>query len=44
MMRAAGILADSAREIEKTNDTLARRAHKKDGNIIAKNKLMEKAL
>ena len=43
MMRTAAILADSAREIEKANDTVARRAHKKDGSLIAKNKLMEKA-
>ncbi|MHA1838441.1 MAG: F420-dependent methylenetetrahydromethanopterin dehydrogenase [Candidatus Ranarchaeia archaeon] len=43
MMRAAGLLADEAREIEKANDTVQRRPHKKDGSVLQKVKLLEKA-
>ena len=42
MMRIASMLADEAREIEKTNDTVFRNPHAKDGKILSKNKLMEK--
>ena len=42
MMRIAAILADSAREIEKGNDTVFRNPHSKDGEILKKVKLMDK--
>ena len=42
MMRIAAMLADSAREIEKGNDTVFRNPHSKDGEILKKVKLMEK--
>ncbi len=42
MMRIAGILADSAREIEKGNDTVLRTPHSKDGEILRKVKLLER--
>ncbi len=42
MMRIAAKLADEAREIEKSNDTVFRNPHSKDGRILSKFKLMEK--
>jgi len=42
MMRVAAILADEAREIEKSNDTVYRNPHARDGTILKKFKLMEK--
>jgi methylenetetrahydromethanopterin dehydrogenase len=42
MMRAAARLADEAREIEKSNDTVQRKPHFKDGSSITKKALMEK--
>jgi methylenetetrahydromethanopterin dehydrogenase len=40
--RTAAILADEAREIEKSNDTVSRKPHAKDGKILSKTKLYEK--
>ncbi|ADC65180.1 Methylenetetrahydromethanopterin dehydrogenase [Ferroglobus placidus DSM 10642] len=42
MMRIAAKLADEAREIEKSNDTVFRNPHARDGKILSKTKLMEK--
>ncbi len=42
MMRMASKLAEEAREIEKSNDTVFRSPHAKDGRILEKIKLMEK--
>ena len=42
MMRTAARLADEAREIEKTGDTVLRKPHFKDGALGAKRPLMEK--
>ncbi len=42
MMAAAAKLVDEAREIEKSQDTVFRRPHFDDGNILSKRKLMEK--
>jgi methylenetetrahydromethanopterin dehydrogenase len=42
MMRAAARLADEAREIEKSNDTVFRKPHYKDGASGTKKALMEK--
>ncbi len=42
MMRIASKLAEEAREIEKSNDTVFRSPHAKDGRILSKIKLMEK--
>ncbi len=42
MMRKAAQLADEARELEKTNDTLVRTPHSKKGEVLFKEKLMEK--
>lgn len=42
MMRCAAKLADEAREIEKSEDTLVRKPHSRDGIIMSKNKLLEK--
>jgi methylenetetrahydromethanopterin dehydrogenase len=42
MMRAAARLADEAREIEKSNDTVQRKPHFKDGASGTKKTLMEK--
>jgi methylenetetrahydromethanopterin dehydrogenase len=42
MMRAAARLADEAREIEKSNDTVQRKPHFKDGASGTKKALMEK--
>ncbi len=36
LMRIAGILADSAREIEKSNDTVLRTPHSRSGEILKK--------
>ncbi|HIH45281.1 MAG TPA: F420-dependent methylenetetrahydromethanopterin dehydrogenase [Candidatus Methanoperedenaceae archaeon] len=41
-MRAAGKLADEAREMEKANDSVLRRPHAKDGRLLSKKKLLEK--
>jgi len=40
--RIAAILADEAREIEKSNDTVSRKPHAKDGKILSKTKLYDK--
>jgi len=42
MMRTAARLADEAREIEKTGDTVLRKPHFKDGALGTKTSLMEK--
>nr|MDO8098246.1 F420-dependent methylenetetrahydromethanopterin dehydrogenase [Candidatus Njordarchaeota archaeon] len=42
MMRQAAMLAESAREIEKSGDSLYRQPHKKDGTLVSKTSLMEK--
>ncbi|MCX6687215.1 MAG: F420-dependent methylenetetrahydromethanopterin dehydrogenase [Methanoregula sp.] len=42
MMRAAAVLCDEAREIEKGCDGVIRKPHKKDGVIVSKNKLVAK--
>ncbi len=42
MMRAAAQLAIDAREIEKSNDSVFRQPHAKDGNLLTKTKLYEK--
>ena len=42
MMGAAAKLADEAREIEKSEDSVLRRPHTDDGRILRKRKLMEK--
>ena len=42
MIRAASKLAEEAREIEKSQDTVLRTPHHKDGTILTKRKLIEK--
>jgi methylenetetrahydromethanopterin dehydrogenase len=42
MMRAAAVLCDEAREIEKAGDGVIRKPHKKDGVIVSKTKLVSK--
>jgi len=42
MMRYAAKLADEARELEKSGDSVLRTPHAKDGKILRKRKLMEK--
>ena len=42
MMRAATILCDEARELEKAVDGVIRKPHKKDGVLVAKTKLVTK--
>ena len=42
MMRAAAKLCDEARELEKAGDSILRQAHKKDGTLVAKKKLVAK--
>jgi methylenetetrahydromethanopterin dehydrogenase len=42
MMKVAALLCDEAREIEKAGDSVRRQAHKKDGVLVAKNKLVAK--
>src|SRR5512137_1555579 len=42
MMKVAAILCDEAREIEKAGDSVLRKPHKKDGVLVAKNKLVAK--
>jgi methylenetetrahydromethanopterin dehydrogenase len=42
MMRQAAKLADEARELEKSGDTLTRTPHHSDGTILKKKKLVEK--
>jgi Coenzyme F420-dependent N(5),N(10)-methenyltetrahydromethanopterin dehydrogenase len=42
MMRAAAVLCDEAREIEKAGDGIVRKPHKKDGVLVAKTKLISK--
>ncbi len=42
MMRVAARLADEAREIEKSNDTVVRTPHDSKGNVLYKEKLLEK--
>ena len=41
MMKMASYLAEEAREIEKSNDTITRTPHKRDGSIIFKSKLIK---
>jgi len=41
LMRSAGKLADEAREIEKTNDSVLRNPHADDGSLLSKRNLME---
>lgn len=42
MMRQAARLADEAREIEKSEDTVSRTPHYDDGSVLLKRKLIEK--
>jgi methylenetetrahydromethanopterin dehydrogenase len=42
MMRAAVMLCDEARELEKAGDSIMRQAHKKDGTLVSKKKLVAK--
>lgn len=42
IMRVAARLADQARELEKSNDTVFRTPHSKDGNILKKTELLKK--
>jgi methylenetetrahydromethanopterin dehydrogenase len=42
MMRSAAVLCDEARELEKAGDCILRQAHKKDGTLVAKKKLVAK--
>jgi methylenetetrahydromethanopterin dehydrogenase len=42
MMKAAAVLCDEAREIEKAADGVVRKPHKKDGIIVSKTKLISK--
>jgi methylenetetrahydromethanopterin dehydrogenase len=42
MMKVAAVLCDEAREIEKAGDSVLRKPHKKDGVLVAKNKLVAK--
>ncbi len=42
MLRTASVLADEAREIEKSNDSVLRMPHYDDGTILQKRKLIEK--
>lgn len=42
MMRVAAKLADEARELEKSGDTVLRTPHDKDGAVLKKRKLIEK--
>jgi methylenetetrahydromethanopterin dehydrogenase len=42
MMRAATVLCDEAREIEKAGDGIIRKPHKKDGVIVSKTTLVSK--
>jgi len=42
MMRVAARLADQARELEKSNDTVFRTPHSKDGKILLKTELLKK--
>ena len=41
MMKTASFLAEEAREIEKSNDSVTRTPHKRDGSIIFKSKLIK---
>ena len=42
MMRSAAVLCDEARELEKAGDCILRQAHKKDGTLVRKTKLVAK--
>jgi methylenetetrahydromethanopterin dehydrogenase len=42
MMRAATVLCDEAREIEKSCDGVIRKPHKNDGTLVSKTKLISK--
>lgn len=42
MMRAATVLCDEARELDKGMDAVIRKPHKKDGVLVAKTKLVSK--
>lgn len=42
MIRISSKLAEEAREIEKTNDSVLRNPHTKEGRILSKRKLLEK--
>ena len=42
MLKVAAMLCDEAREIEKANDSILRKPHKKDGVLVCKNKLVAK--
>jgi F420-dependent methylenetetrahydromethanopterin dehydrogenase len=41
-MRSAAVLCDEARELEKAGDCILRQAHKKDGTLVKKTKLVAK--
>jgi methylenetetrahydromethanopterin dehydrogenase len=41
-MRAAARLADEARELEKSNDTVSRKPHARTGESMLKTRLLEK--
>ena len=42
MMRTAALMCDEAREIEKSNDTVIRRPHHTNQNLLSKIKLYDK--
>lgn len=42
MMRQAALLAEAAREMEKSGDSVYRQPHKRDGTLVSKTSLMEK--
>ena len=42
VMRAAAILADESRELEKANDSVSRKPHARSGELMTKTKLLEK--
>jgi methylenetetrahydromethanopterin dehydrogenase len=42
VMRAAAILADQSRELEKANDSVSRKPHARSGELMTKTKLLEK--
>ena len=42
VMRAAALLADQSRELEKANDSVSRKPHARSGELMVKTKLLEK--
>jgi methylenetetrahydromethanopterin dehydrogenase len=42
VMRAAAMLADQARELEKAGDTVSRKPHARSGELMSKTRLLEK--